>query len=254
MKTIFFVLFVFFLQDSLRAQTYIPTVAKGKVWGIKYPVGMGAYKYYSTRVECDTTINLIQYNNVYLMGNTICKLGSIREDTINHKVYFVDTGSSIENMILDYDLVQGDSFNGMTVVLVYYQVKFGQLRKVILFTQPYEWIEGIGASMYGLYDLTWAGGTVIDVTQNISNCMPLLIDNSSFLQNIELKYAGNIISVNTQNEENKHIEIFNTVGQLLYKEGFKKSTAVDISNFSKQLLVVHIYGMKGHFTQKVLLQ
>lgn len=257
MKTTLSFLFLLCFHYALYAQNYIPTVEKGKIWHIYHPVGMGQYIPYNTKIECDTSIELIQYNNVYLcdsFGNAYCKVGSIREDMLNHKVYFVDTGSVTENVIFDYDLIKGDNFGLFTVDTVTAEIVYGQQRKVIYFDQLYKWIEGLGASFFGVYDLYGGYSQIDTVVKFNSNCMPLSVKNAAAEKDVTLRYQGNLVYINTSNDKNKRIEIINSLGQMLFQSKFTGYTIVDISHFSKQMLILHIYDLQEHFIQRIITQ
>lgn len=150
------------------SQTYKKTLKSGKQWHIQEHIGMGASSsdYFTT--ICDTVINAKHYYQIHRVSNSNTSfspiLGFVREDTLAQKVYYLDTNAVQEELISDYTLTVGDSFNftwytpsfKLPVVNVDTMYINQAMRKVIHFPGagqgPYlRFIEGVGVGFWGIY-------------------------------------------------------------------------------------------------------
>lgn len=181
------------LNGSVSAQNYHPILdSTSNVWHYTanwipvktvQPAG-GPCDYQSftqySRLESvgDTSINGINYriiDNFEIWANFIpCRFGYMREDTASRKVYFMPNDLSPEILMYDFALNQGDQiqldftpFSGVHPAGVYYvdtiflvnttagSRNLFQLRSVSFpFTDPIQWIEGVGSPSGLAYLLT----------------------------------------------------------------------------------------------------
>jgi hypothetical protein len=102
-----------FVNATTHAQSYIPTIVKGRTWEITKPVGLGQVKTYSIKLAtCDTLINSMNYIKV---NSHNANDFLVREDTISHKLYYYDKEQGFDMLYIDYDISLGSTFNGMVV-------------------------------------------------------------------------------------------------------------------------------------------
>lgn len=158
------------------SQTYEHTLKEEKRWHISEHIGMGVISdlYYVT--TCDTSINSKNYfrlDQVYLNSPQYPSnlLGFVREDTIAQKVYFLNINDTSEELIIDYTLTVGDSFNFVNystyIDVVHVDTLFvnGKYRKAIHFRGygqggPYpRFIEGMGNGFWGVHRNYNSSGT-----------------------------------------------------------------------------------------------
>jgi hypothetical protein len=165
--TTIYALFLFLIPFLGISQTYEHTLIEEKKWDISQSIGMGVtvHNYYVT--TCDTSINSKNYfrlDEVFplnLQYNPVL-IGFVREDTTAQKVYFLDTNNLSEELIIDYTLSVGDSFNFVNyssyLEVVHVDTLFmnGKFRKTIHFEGygqgiPYpRFIEGMGNGFWGV--------------------------------------------------------------------------------------------------------
>lgn len=140
-----------------QTSVYHPFPDSNAVWGfdkqVINPWSLELWKIILT--NRDTTINTIIYHQV---DSQLTYYGALRQDTSLKRVYFIPSGSSVEQLLFDFNLQIGDtippSYNGC-----YPEVRVGSLdstnqfgngyRKVFNLTgvglwAPYSLIEGIG--------------------------------------------------------------------------------------------------------------
>lgn len=149
------------------SQNYEHTLKEEKRWHISQDIGMGVTinNYYVT--TCDTTINAKTYfrlDEVFPLNSQYSPIliGFVREDSVAQKVYFLDTNDINEELIIDYTLSVGDSFNFVNyssyldVVHVDTLLMNGKMRRVIHFEgygqgSPYpRFIAGMGNGFWGV--------------------------------------------------------------------------------------------------------
>jgi hypothetical protein len=149
------------------SQNYEHTLKEEKRWHISQDIGMGATanNYYVT--TCDTSINSKNYfrlDEVFPSSSQYnpVLIGFVREDSIAQKVYFLDTNDLSEELIIDYTLSVGDSFNFVNyssyLDVVHVDTLFmnGKFRRAIHFQGygqgiPYpRFIAGMGNGFWGV--------------------------------------------------------------------------------------------------------
>lgn len=165
--TTIYTLFLFLIPFLGIAQTYEHTLKEEKRWHISKSIGMGISidNYYVT--TCDTSINAKNYfrlDEIFSLNpqyNPVL-IGFVREDTTAQKVYFLNTNDLSEELIIDYTLSVGDSFNFVNyssyLEVVHVDTLFfnGKLRKTIHFEGygqgiPYpRFIAGMGNGFWGV--------------------------------------------------------------------------------------------------------
>jgi len=176
--TIIYALFLLLIPFIGTTQTYEHTLKEEKKWDISQSIGMGVtiHNYYVT--TCDTSINSKNYfrlDEVFPLNSQYnpVLIGFVREDTTAQKVYFLDTNDLSEELIIDYTLSVGDSFNFVNyssyldVVHVDTLYLNGKFRKTIHFEGygqgiPYpRFVEGMGNGFWGVnrnYNASFGAG------------------------------------------------------------------------------------------------
>jgi hypothetical protein len=224
------------LAATIHAQSYIPTIVKGRTWEITKPMGLGQFSNYSITLACDTQINSLNYLKVnsYNTNDFI-----VREDTISHKLYYYDKVLGVDKLFLDYDISLGSTFNGMVVDSINYATYFGQNRKVIYFNNLVKWIEGAGSSFNGLSDTMNGYTYVTNVFSSDTSCFPLTISEIE-LNNVEVKRMGSIIHFYSSMKSPILLRLYNSTGQLFKQLTFNNTVTIDLANYSRQLIFIEI--------------
>ena len=227
----------------VSAQNYIPTLVSGKTWHIYKPMGLGQSIQYYFKLDCDTSINNLNYFKYFYcdtFGNKTMLNGLFREDTFTHQVF--EYHANQDKLILDYNYQVGDTLLGMDVDSVKVENILGAQRKVIYFDDSYRWIEGIGISFFGLKNIPSglnSFGFINNVYYTDADCIPLITQNQ-IKNNLQFLQLGNQIKISTQNEENLSIHIYNELGQKIYEENCYQKCQIMLPKHSTQFLFVEV--------------
>jgi len=194
MRKINLFIIVLLLSKNIIGQGYIPTIDTTNKWYVL----MGDYlacgpetedfQTHSLFFNGDSIYNSNYYHKLFSnyyednsVNSSLHYIGLIREDTINQKIYYIESDLTKENLIYDYTIEKGDRininyngiidiFNGKVAVVtdVAYITLYGIKRKRVIFLISdffqYYWVEGIGSlnslinlndvgADYGLYNL-----------------------------------------------------------------------------------------------------
>ncbi len=224
------------IQNILTAQTYIPTVVKGRTWDITKPHGMGSYSYYSIRLACDTIINSNLYMKVFFSNG---KKIHVREDITNHKIYRYNSELGTEKLLIDYDLEIGSTFNNMEVDTIYYIYKYGEVRKVIHFNNPIEWIEGLGTNFDGIADSINGYSYVTKVYDSDTSCNNSP-NNGNDIPPLVVKQIGSNLYFTCSSEFQVMIRVISTFGQLIDQIFFVNKYSINLNSYPIQMFILDI--------------
>lgn len=155
----FFTLFslhtlILFGSQTAIAQAYLPLVDTGKYWyddvvSTQFPPTIYTTCYTIHDVdscfggECYKTLCYSNYSDVWS-----CTM-FIREDTLAKKIYLNVPGWTQEQLLYDFSLAVGDSFNYFPIISLTYESFAGKTRKKFTFSNNEVWYEGVG-SLLGL--------------------------------------------------------------------------------------------------------
>jgi hypothetical protein len=252
------------------SQTYQKTLKPGKSWEVCEPIGMGVTSTTPYVTICDTIINSTQYYNVYQYSgspssNLFLLQGFVREDSLTQKLYFLDTNSVNEKLIVDYTLVVGDSFNYRGnmygVVLVDTMSTVLGPRKTIHFDgygfgNPYlRFIEGQGNGFWGVaknhdgWGMEAVCGTNDNSGVSCGNVLPIdnIIKKEQSIQvypnpfnesiSIELDYNKGITN---------HIgNIYDLTGKRVATFDIQKQKNIQVNHLSLGVYFLRIEGFKS---------
>jgi len=188
-KTLLFFILCNFVYSITLAQNYIPFPDSGGVWKETYSWQPSPFFYNGigdTYIEGDTVFNDTVYHKIYnLRRDVFCSDiiisgpeydGALREDTINHKVYYRWNDYAGEKLLYDYTLQVGDTlpmemlwfnFNyGVFITAIDTITTFDGVNRRVWYLDYYEpfegWpqiVEGIGCTsgLLGLIEPYWEG-------------------------------------------------------------------------------------------------
>jgi len=264
MKKIILLHLIIFVFNTVNAQNYIPFNFSNVEWN-ESRNGRYSCANYKYTVTGDTLINSIKYHKLWIYGkeykmsvvqsctpfidSVINKyVGSVRNDTLNKKVYFVEPDSLQEILLYDFSLLVGDTIpKGVNTQYQYNVIvdidslylggiyhKIFILDTMCLFPKMYI-IEGIGSATGLLshidcpFQQTWKlecykeNGKVIYPDSNAS--CPVITDipenKETFEENILFPNPTyNVINLNSSITV-RNIKVYNIQGILVQE--FKKS-------------------------------
>lgn len=208
--------FLFF--SLLNSFGYLPTLETGNQWDIKKPMGLGIEINNSYFVGCDTTINNQTFKKI-IATESKSLLGIYREDVENQKIYKWNTSSKTEQLIIDYDLEVGETFEmdqiSYDVDSIKTKLIYGTLRRVIYLNELLSFIEGVGNSMYGVH--TFQGFQKInDFSLNNNDCLTTSLEDFYLSKaNIYPNPSLNYFIFSNAKMLNKKATISNAYGEVI---------------------------------------
>jgi hypothetical protein len=272
-KTLTFIFLFLFINNLFCQDEYIPTLVDGAQFKIWVGYGMGGEGYFYVNVTCDRKIvNDILYQKVTVENCTGVQEVYIREDTVEHKLYYLDEWD-VEYLHIDYDLEVGDtasfyyvdfppSYTPLTVDSIKHKFIYGAMRKVLFISnqmvdENHMFVEGLGNVRLGIYPLLpdfdcWtflSGHEIID-------CSPTSQQN--ILLPTELSISPNPFTdqflIQSQQFPIQQIEITNTSGRLLLRQQVHQQLEYNVqaSNLPKGVLILKVETEQGIIVKKMI--
>jgi hypothetical protein len=221
----------------------------------------------------DTSINYLNYKILYEGGGLGKTQGYLREDTLTGKLWFLSK-SGTETLIMDLALEKTDTFIfstfGPNMEFSVDTVFYRSGRKYISFNgsspDSIFFIEGIGPSnflysewvnfpFYAQLRCMFKDNILIFHNSRFTNCYDSgtgVISNQLQSFNIYPNPASEIITFPFDNGINLPIEIYNSVGYLIFKEDYINNRQINISEFPPGLYIVRINIGSNIFIQKFI--
>lgn len=242
----------------------------------------------------DTIISNKQYKKVFLQSwDSVADFGratyfaAVREDTLNEKIYCIQTNDGIERLICDFSLNAEDTVS----VYSFWPFENPSLKTVkienvdsILIDNTYRkqlhiyesddcggsetWIEGIGSTLGLFFPFSTApdfacfmllcihiNDTMIYQNPDFNTCYYYeeigISETTRNSFNLYPNPANNILNIDHDIKSDTQIQyyIINSCG-VVYKEGVLTSNIIDISLFEKGLYFIMISYDKQNYTNK----
>ena len=255
MKKFFFITIALLQFSFAHAQAwkYHPMPDSNAVWRVDYSWAMCypiCWQYQYT-ISGDTLIGSKSYSKLYMSGiqesswfNYYC--GGMRNDTINRKVYFVDTNSTNEKLLYDFTLTVGDTIFSMDTLMYPNNFIIDSIDSVLVGSNYHKRfnlgggpfisiIEGVGSTrgLFELYHLGWEDYyTLVCFSYNVeiypsgTTACPLITSQmigikEQHSENVNVIISPNpitsnsILSLNDKNTSIKEIEIYNSMGAVV---------------------------------------
>lgn len=253
--------------------------------------------YYKFWFQGDTVISNKQYKKVFRQifdtvadFNRATYYAAVREDTLNEKIYCIQTTDGIERLICDFSLNAEDTVSVYCFWpsenyprLEFIEVNSvdsiqinNQFRKRINIKNGYSidyeesWIEGIGStfglffpSAYGVVDLgaipellcIHINDTMIYQNPDFNTCYYYeeigISENTRNSFNLYPNPANNILNIDHDIKSDTQIQYYIINScGVVYKEGVLTSNIIDISLFEKGLYFIMISYDKQNYTNK----
>lgn len=272
---------------SMNAQTL---VKENKLWactmaGSEQPEN---YESYYIKFSGDTIVNGIEYKIAWKCQDSLQINWEIetfiREDSTK-KVYFINPRTNEEELIYDFGLEEGDTIWSNTgqfyarvesVSYIHLDNFDDSLKKIVVESEYYAWIEGIG-SMNGIlqglniihlvgayFDLTcyFENDTLKFQNPEFSTCFPKGFNDTIYEYNgesiqITPFISGNNLILELQEipSSNSALQIFNCLGSLVYEEQFMNDNRLEIptQEFQKGIYIYRLEIDKSIFSGKVVI-
>jgi len=204
------------------------------------------------------------------------------EDIGNKQVYFLSSGSQEPELLYDFSLQVGDTFNSECVTggnnLIVQQIEDiqllnGETRKKWTFEGSYgpgpnTWIEGIGmeTGLFGdMIQFEWwtrlgcvqkDGEHLWESEEYFGGCWGTVGENeiTSSEINIYPNPAKDFVRISMGNQyQNARIQIFNSLGQTIVDKGvMDKYCVIDISYFDQGIYLILIRSGNNIWTEKLV--
>ena len=223
---------------------------------------------YSIIISGDTLINGLLYQKLTIV-NPLWYKGSIRQDTINRKVFIIPPAAATEELLYDFTMQVGDTVKGYIenylntkdIVENIDTVLVGNnYRKRWKINSGYSiyFIEGIG-STYGLVE--YSPGTIVDgpdfsiscFRQNsitiypdtITNCELITSVKPIEIQNNQLRIYPNPSngSFTIEFDESlaiKEIRLTDLLGKIVFQQQTDNRTKIEITNLRNEIYILTI--------------
>lgn len=252
-------IFIFLFEGNLKSQ--IKSVEPGKLIVLFQPMGLGSFKLIHSIVSCDTFLASNQYYKLYHSdenGTLLNLSGFVREDDSLQQLYWLGKNSDEEVLFVDYSLNVGDTFKKMEVKKVFYQERFGKLRKHIYFdtSEVFGFIEGLGSTFYGFWnDLPVTYRKLYNVYEKEDMCLPT--STKELAKNILSIYpnpsADQIFIRNKETKElNYEYTIYNTIGQVMGSGKYLPNNYIDCQHLTAGVYLILLKVDQKVFYKKIV--
>ncbi len=234
------------------SQTFIQ---ENKTWNVVECMNLSGCKTQTFKIMGDTTIGQLEYKKLYATYdtalNTWSNYGAMRE--VENQVFFYLYANETEEMLYDFNLAVGDTFNtiqnsmeysGCPIELVVTSIdtvtlENGEQKQRFNFADGEQWISGIGS----LYGLVYVGvyQCIIDMDYHLSCChandeliyQSQLFDNC-FINTVGLKenseqikcsvypnpfYQSTELKFDYSSSQNYRLQMMNGIGQVVMEIG-----------------------------------
>lgn len=303
MKKLLLVVFFFTSVIGLRAQSWVyhPFPIDSAIWMEEHVGSDGYYTYKRIYMLGDTLVGSLNYKKIYQTYATWTSfyptpigpsnyIGSLREDIPTKKIYFLNPGTTSENLLYDFDLVVGDTIaitsmcspddTVMVVSIDSVLVNGNYNKKFVLgsvsgFCTAGDLIEGVGskAGLQQLYSLGFEFSNQL-LCLSVSNSVVYPYGSSipsyycayavgiGELENNELKMTVmpnpvvNAIHIVVNCSDNYDIEIRNGLGELIHKKTDLQANGptIDFSDFATGIYFVRLIDSKGNSIVKKVIK
>jgi len=234
-----------------NSQTFIQ---ENKTWNVVECMNFGGCKTQTFIIMGDTIIEQLEYKKLYATYdttlNTWSNYGAMRE--IENQVFFYLYANETEEMLYDFNLAVGDTFNtihnsigcsGCPIELVVTSIdtvtlENGEQKQRFNFADGEQWISGIGS----LYGLVYVGvyQCIMDMYYDLSCCHENdeLIYQSQFFDNCFI----NTVGLKENSEQIKHS---------VYPNPFSQSTELKFDYSSSQIYRLQIISGTGQIVIEI---
>lgn len=265
------------------AQAYTALVDSNAIWSDFYASGYppNYTSMVSTwiRFSGDTVINSKHYTRIFksldLQHLTWTEDGYIREDSIG-RVYGIIGGSGTEELMYDFSLEVGDTFDSYSVTNVSFISINGSMRKQIhFFATPEIWIEGLGCTtgvlnfrpafiVGGDYDLLcyYYNDSLVYNSQIYPQCYYSIYNGQQFLDAVRPEIFPNPVSSTLHIRFNKPVlnemamKVFDINGCLVYSANMQPHFSIynkDMSSFSSGLYFLQLVSLDHISSHKIMI-
>ncbi len=234
-----------------NSQTFIQ---ENKTWNVVECINLGGCETQTFKIMGDTTIEQLEYKKLYVTYdtalNTWSNYGAMRE--IENQVFFYLYANETEEMLYDFNLAVGDTFNtiqnsmeysGCPIELVVTSIdtvtlENGEQKQRFNFADGEQWISRIGS----LYGLVYVGvhQCIIDMDYDLSCCHENdeLIYQSQLFDNCFI----NTVGLKENSEQIKHS---------VYPNPFSESTELKFDYSSSQNYRLQIISGIGQIAMEI---
>lgn len=266
-----------------QGQSYIPLLDENSLWSTIRTIVTGEKQTFFHQFAGDTIIDSTHYKHIYSSQDSNHmvwdRIGFIREDTLQQRVYFRFLNDSIDRLLYDFSLQVGDSAKICNLYIpngsMYHVISTdsvlidGQWRKRINYGLE-QWIEGIGSGRGVLFPAYFIVGWYVELLCFYNNSM--LLWSSPNWSDCYIVETEEVESVSLQVYPNPAQDFLNISGfcehpgwyAILTAEGCSimkghftptHNTRIDISHLPAGIYLLHIEDVAGKImSRKVVVQ
>ena len=286
------IVFMLLTNVFAKAQTsvYHPFPESNAIWNIDCMVwpcynSNSPHEYFSYTISGDTVINSITYHKWYIPYimyadncdsiNVAGYVGAFRNDILNKKVYYINSGSNTEEVLYDFNITVGDTIKRCGINQPYTMKIFNEDSVLVGGNYRKEWhafsISG------GSIDIIEGIGGTMDLINNCPVIDPPTYNLICFSQNGNINYPNvspcNIISTINSNDvelsvtlspnpfhfstlltlskafKNAEFKIYNTFGeQVRQQKIISQTTTINRDGLSGGIYLFQVINSKGNLT------